>query len=379
MKILWIPHAPIGPITNRSDHIVERLARRHEMRMLSFKFHPAREPWRYASDLWRHRSRAGRGYHEVALHRFPKLPRLTGFFANRLLEREIENGCEAIVLPPSTYITGKLDLARLKRRCAIICDLIDGGDWEVELYPDEREYSRVADAVMGVSHFLTEQARKINPHAYYVPNGVEVARYRAFAASHETRTCKIELGLDPESFVVSIIGMTFSARLYFIDAAIELARQGRNVTLLLVGASRFLPEIRARAGEWAKVLHIAGAVPYAQVLPYFMASDVGLYAADDTPYYHVASPLKIFEYGAIGKPVVVAPRLDEVMRNNLGHVTFCAPDAASLAQTLAGMMDKRPPPVEVDLMPYDWDALAAKVEDVIRETVARTAGRRRRG
>ena len=107
-----------------------------------------------------------------------------------------------------------------------------------------------------------------------------------------------------------------------------------------------------------------------------MATDVGLYTVDDSPkplgdYYHRASPLKIFEYSAMGKRVAVAPWLDEVARMSLPNVSFCEPDAEPLAKHISSLADNGHPSIETNLSSYDWTVLAAQVEDVLAQVISR--------
>jgi glycosyltransferase involved in cell wall biosynthesis len=132
-----------------------------------------------------------------------------------------------------------------------------------------------------------------------------------------------------------------------------------------------LPEILRRAQGADDIVRIEGTVPYQEIMRYFMATDVGLYAVDNEPYYHRASPLKIFEYAAMGKRVVVAPWLDEVARNSLPNVSFCEPDAEPLAKHILSLADNEPACVESNLSSYDWTVLAAQVEDVLAQIIAR--------
>jgi len=260
----------------------------------------------------------------------------------------------------------------MRQRVAVVCDYLDGTDWKMD-GPDaafERLYVGSADSVMCVSRGLLRQALTVNANSHYIPNGVDLARYHDFHAAHSARECKEALGINPHSYVVSIIGMTCSARLYFVDAIVALARKGRNVVLLLVGDSPLLDQIRHRAGACCHAVHIAGAIPYTDILPYFMATDLGLSAVDDHPYYHFQSPLKIFEYAAMGKPVIAAPKTGELEMMNLSNVTFCDATAESLAQQIEFAIDRTEPWIEPNLELHDWQHLADEVETLLYRTAA---------
>src|SRR5262245_500488 len=393
MRILWVPHAPLGFGRSRAEHLMETLAKRHEVYALSFNVYRGWESLRYVSDLWRYRPRQNpAGYEEIPLTRIPKAEWLNTLFLNRAIIREVRRRrCEVVVLSPNPYLIGYVNFARLRRYIPIVCDYVDDGAWSDEDDKGHassegasravcrrratagfaRSYVGSCDAVICVSRLLTQQARIVNPFSVFIPNGVDLTRFRAYRAAHTVRECKLALGIDPDVFVISIIGMTCSSRLYFVDAALALARSGRKVVLLLVGPSRLLPEISRRAQGADDIVRIEGTVPYREIMKYFMATDVGLYAVDDEPYYHRASPLKIFEYATMGKRVVVAPWLDEVARNSLPNVSFCEPEAEPLAKHISLLADNEPPCIESSLSSYDWRILAAQVEDVLAQIIAR--------
>jgi glycosyltransferase involved in cell wall biosynthesis len=397
MRILWIPHAPLGVGRSRAEYLMETLAKRHEVYALSFNIYRRWQSLRYLSDLLRYRPRQNpAGYEEIPLARMPKTEWLNTLFLNRAIIREARRRrCEVVVLSPNPYLIGYVNFARLRRYISIVCDYVDDGAWSDEddkghaggegasrsvrrrratarAWPGYvRSYVESSDAVICVSRLLTQQARAVNPFSFFIPNGVDLARFGAYRAVHTVRECKSALGIDPDVFVISIIGMTCSSRLYFVDAAIALSRSGRKVVLLLVGPSPLLPAILRRAQGADHVVRIEGMVPHEQIMRYFMATDVGLYAVDDEGYYHRASPLKIFEYAAMGKPVVVAPWLDEVARSSLPNVSFCQPNAEALAKHISFLADNGPPYIESNLSSYDWTALATQVEDILAQVVAR--------
>jgi glycosyltransferase involved in cell wall biosynthesis len=374
---------------------MEVLAKRHEIYALSFNAHGGWGSLRYLSDMLRCRPRQNpAGYEEIPLTRMPKAEWLNTLFLNRAIIREARRRrCDVVVLSPNPYLIGYVNFARVRRYIPIVCDYVDGGAWSdqgdtgraggercairrrratARAWPAyARCYVESSDAVICVSRLLTQQARTVNAFSFFVPNGVDLARFRRYRAAQTVRECKLALGIEPDAFVISIIGMTCSSRLYFVDAAIALARSGRKVVLLLVGPSPLLPEILRRAQGAEHIVRIEGIVPYEEIMRYFMATDVGLYAVNDEPYYHRASPLKIFEYAAMGKRVVVAPWLDEVARNLLPNVSFCEPDAEPLAKHISFLVDNGPLCVESNLSSYDWKVLAAQVEDVLSQVIAR--------
>ena len=54
-----------------------------------------------------------------------------------------------------------------------------------------------------------------------------------------------------------------------------------------------------------------------------------MYPVDEAVYYDAASPIKIFEYTAAGKPVVV-PRITEAERLGFENLVFASPEVQRL-------------------------------------------------
>jgi glycosyltransferase involved in cell wall biosynthesis len=384
MRILWIPHAPLGFGGTRAEHLMKKLAKRHEVYALSCHVYRRLKSLRYLSDLLQYRVRqSAGGYYEILLKRIPRVEWLNTLLTNRSIMREARRRCcDVVVLSPNPYLIGYVNFARLRQDIPIVCDYLDGTSWGSQDDNFERHYVESSDSVICVSRLLTQQARAVNDFCFFIPNGVDLARFSAYRRAHTAGECKRALGIDPDTFVISVIGMTCSSRLYFVDAALALARSGRKLLLLLVGPSPLFPEILRRAQGDEAIVRIEGTIPHEEIMRYYMATDIGLYTVDDSPkpvyeYYHRASPIKIFEYSAMGKPVVVAPWLDEVARCALPNVTFCEADAESLATHISLLADNGPCLVEANLSPYDWTMLAGQVEDVLAEVIAKKQTKRR--
>jgi glycosyltransferase involved in cell wall biosynthesis len=354
---------------------MEKLAKRHDVYALNFNVHRGWKSIRYLSDLLQYRLRKSvQGYYELPLKRMPRAEWLNSLFVNRAIMRETRRRCcDVLVLSPNPYLIGYVNFARLRQHIPIVCDYLDGCRWDRHDNKFERHYVESSDAVICVSQLLSQQARAVNDFCFLIPNGVDLARFRAYRTAHTAAECKRTLGIDPDAFVISIIGMTCSSRLYFVDAALDLARSGCKILLLLVGPGPLFPAILQRAQGAEHIVRIEGMIPYEEIMPYYMATDVGLYVVDNdnSGYYHCASPIKIFEYSAMGKRVVVAPRLDEVERYALPNVTFCEPDAESLAKHISLIANNGTCFVDANLLPYDWTVLAGQVEDVLAEVIAK--------
>lgn len=168
----------------------------------------------------------------------------------------------------------------------------------------ERQVWHAADVVVPVTRVLAdtvaaEGVRRERIHV--IPNGVDVAE---FANPPSIEHAKRALGLEGRV----VLGFTGFVRIWHgLDHVIDfLARSGPSgPTLLVVGDGPARAELEARAsllGLADRVL-FTGVVRREDIPSHIAAFDVALQPAA-TPY---ASPLKLFEYMALGR-AIVAPR-----------------------------------------------------------------------
>jgi len=85
-----------------------------------------------------------------------------------------------------------------------------------------------------------------------------------------------------------------------------------------------------------------------------------MYPVDETTYYHAASPIKIFEYTAAGKPVVV-PHIREAERIGFDNLVFTDPTPEAYAEGLLEALDS-PPASVPEIRRYDWQSLSDRLD-----------------
>jgi glycosyltransferase involved in cell wall biosynthesis len=156
------------------------------------------------------------------------------------------------------------------------------------------------------------------------------------------------LDLPQDAALVVYSGMTFAYRKLdlLLDAFAYLRRRLPHARLVLVGGRPAeIAELRAQASALALdgLVSWAGQLPQEQITPYLHAADA--LVIPDTVTDITASPLKLFEYLAAGRAVVLPdiPALAEVLSPEIGYY-FRRGDAGALADALTdALTDPRRP------------------------------------
>jgi glycosyltransferase involved in cell wall biosynthesis len=382
MRILWIPHLSWALMQGQREwHLIKRLiARGHEVDVLTW------EAIGRTDALFRSLSSRTERDGGLTIHRAPRIPnpigRLTGDYSHGfppnewLFRRHVrrllaERPFDLFVYGLSHKLVGlpPFDVAVPR-----VFDYLD-----LCLYPAvEDAYLENSDLVICTSTVLVDRVRARGTRAVYVPNGVDRKRI----ASGRAEVVRGRYGLGDKK-VVSLIGLTCSPTLFFIDALAEAARQVPDIVFLAVGGAGWLPHeglgpFESRCRERGVPLVATGPVPNAEIADYFMATDVGLYPGDADPYFDAACPIKILEYTAAGKPVV-ATDLEELRRWSWPNVYLSPPEpkafGAAIVRALQERHERTPLP---DLAAFEWDALAIRYEETL-EAARRRSLRRSEG
>jgi glycosyltransferase involved in cell wall biosynthesis len=121
---------------------------------------------------------------------------------------------------------------------------------------------------------------------------------------NETAAATVTKYVLPGERVIGFVGSIFPYHGVdiLLDAFAALRKTEPNIRLLLVGDGYLLPQLKQRAAELgcADSVTFTGPVPASDVASYIAKMDVTVMAKSN--WY--GSPVKIFEYGAMGKPIV---------------------------------------------------------------------------
>jgi glycosyltransferase involved in cell wall biosynthesis len=382
-RVLWIPHTPwehcqaqrpwvlVDKLRERFDiHVVSWASRRQEgSSRWGFYLNPAnhlrgvRTRSDLSSDPPVHVAPVLLPVAEVVTRRYP--PQWAIAPGQLLLRRYLRRlhrrwGFDAMVVCPSHRLTG------FPPRLPGVPQLFD----YLDLFPDpvEAGYVRLADRVVTVSHTLAARVReRYGRDATVVPNGIHLDRLRAADPGKARARWKLS-----GKRVVSLIGLTCSSRLYFLDALAALLPEFPDLVFVGVGTGRVADRIVARGRELGLPVVMTGWVDPREVADLFAATDVGLYPGDDIEYFDAACPIKVLEYLASGVPVVTN-RTAELVRLNFRPVVI---RPATVEAFIDGLREAltRPPEPAPDMSGYEWATLAAAFGDELDALIKSRAG-----
>jgi glycosyltransferase involved in cell wall biosynthesis len=243
--------------------------------------------------------------------------------------------------------------------------IFDYLDYKLERWPQiEAEYMERSDAVLCTSRVLAERTERLHPRAYYLPNGVDLGA----ADTADGARVRRQYDLDGAK-VVSLIGVTASDRLFYIDALAEAAKDVPGLVFLLVGDGGELgAAMLRRAHERGLRVVATGRIPPSEVADFFAATDVGLYPGDKNAYFDAACPLKVLEYTAARKPMV-ATDLVELRNWGFPNVRLAAPTAEAFAREIKLALEESHG--YPDLEDFSWSVLSDRLLRILDEVVAR--------
>ena len=198
----------------------------------------------------------------------------------------------------------------------------------------ERSVWQGADVVLPVTHVLAGHvhAAGVPPtRTVVIPNGINLAH---FAQAPGPAAAKAALGW-PDALVLGFTG--FVRDWHGVDRVLRWMASGAapaNARLLVVGDGPARADLEALAAQLqiAERVRFTGVVPRQQVPALVAAYDVALQPAV-VPY---ASPLKLFEYLALGKAVMgpQQPNLEEILTDGDNALLFDPQQPGALESVL---------------------------------------------
>lgn len=197
-------------------------------------------------------------------------------------------------------------------RPRVIYDYVD----EIEVFEGNyaemvRDHAKLVQSsalVLATAQRLYEQVQPVRPDALLSPNGVD---YPHFAPSDELPPVPEDLApiLQTRQPVVGYYGAL--AQWFDYDLVEAAARRRQDLSFVLIGPdydSSLPPSLLDLPN-----VYWLGVKAYADLPGYLHRFDLATIPFQLNPITHSTSPLKLFEYMAAGKPVVITP-MQESMR-----------------------------------------------------------------
>ncbi len=198
---------------------------------------------------------------------------------------------------PVVYYTSAAhsDMVNNYRPALVVFDSVDEPSGEFEGWKPYYEHAvRTADIVLATSQKLFNMAKGINTNTYLIPNGCD---YDYFSQA-STRTLPVpqELQNLPRP-IIGYVGVL--ATWCDFDLVDQMARNFPHYSFVMIGPKYNVSDLPQHPN-----LHWLGFKPYHELAYYTQMFDVGIIPFQLTSMVEAVNPIKMWEYMAVGMPVV---------------------------------------------------------------------------
>jgi glycosyltransferase involved in cell wall biosynthesis len=210
----------------------------------------------------------------------------------------------------------------------------------------ERRIMRATDAVIVVSRCLQDFVASCGvptSHIHILPNAVDPQH---FAAADQGEAVRTQLQLDGKrviGFVGSLKPWHGTETLFKAFHALHATAPQTHLLIVGDGPGRETLEAYTRVNTLSNAVTFTGNVPYDDIPHYIAAMDITVapYNPSENFYY---SPMKIFEYMVMGKPVVAGRigQVEEVIADGETGALFEPGNIAQLTAVLAQLTADAP-------------------------------------
>jgi glycosyltransferase involved in cell wall biosynthesis len=241
---------------------------------------------------------------------------------------------------------------------------------------------RLSDKIIcvteGIKREIVRRYRINKGKLVVIPNGANIELFRPLD-KHE---CRRKLGLEENAFYAGFVGSfaPWQGLEILIEAAKRVKEQGyAQIKYILVGDGEQEPLLRQKVREYKleQEIKFTGRVTYEQVVYYINACDIAIapFTKERNSIIGV-SPLKVYEYLACGRPVIVS-RVDgvkEVIEEGKCGFLFKPGDAEKLAKMIIQSYQESDALQEMGFRgrklvksKYAWRATAERIVEVLDE------------
>ena len=196
-----------------------------------------------------------------------------------------------------------------------------------------------------------------------------------------------KLDIPKEMVVITFLGSfrSWHGVLDFIEAGkMVLSSKRKNILFLMIGSGplyKKTEEIITRSKLKEHFL-LTGKVPYCDVPAFLSASDIGVapFNSEGFPSLKLGfywSPLKIFEYLAMGLPVITIdiPPLNEIVRDKEEGLLYPEGDIQALAERMLYLIEneaerrKMGKKARARSTLFSWERQTKKIDDILKKVV----------
>lgn len=171
-----------------------------------------------------------------------------------------------------------------------------------------------------------------------MPNGANPER---FSPRPKNFTLLSDLGIPKNNFVIGFTGImrTWHGLDLLLSAVAKIKKAGANISLLIVGDGPYRRKLVENIKEFGLegTVYITGIIPHGLVPEYISLFDVAV--SPMATFY--ASPMKVLEYMALGKPVIVpaTPNFIDIIDDGINGLTFKDGNTHSLESRLKLLLE----------------------------------------
>ena len=232
-----------------------------------------------------------------------------------------------------------------------------------------------ADLVLPISKWLKEdfakkeiERSKILP----LPEGIDLDRF----SDADGEAIRRRYNLNDLKVVIYVGTIDAMRKLDVLIYAFSKVKKSReNVKLLMVGDGNDKSNLERLAGELGILDNVVftGQVYSHEVPNFIAAADIGVSPVPPLDFYKLSSPIKMFEYMAMGKPVVAneeIPEQKEVIQESSGGVLVKF-DAESFAEGIIKLLDNPEGAKEMGKKGHEWVVKNRSYEVMAREVEKR--------
>lgn len=144
-------------------------------------------------------------------------------------------------------------------------------------------------------------------HAHYIPNTVDL---RVFSPDQhgEDRADRKRVEFTGRVVIWPAVFFQEVDRDYILEVFDYIAQKSKYVSLLIVGDGEYLPAVKRKVASMKLPnVRFAGAVEHSRMPILYAAVDAGILPLRDNHYDACKGPIKLYEYMAMGLPVIATP------------------------------------------------------------------------